>query len=220
MKKKKNTDQLEPDTFYHIYNRGINGTSIFLEDKNYAFFLTKYAQYINPVADTYAYCLLKNHFHFLIRTKPVINVEVKNLDRVIYSGYKPCQGCTLNPVNFPEPGQVISKKFANLFNSYSQSFNKMYSRTGGLFETLFRRIKVTTEEYFTRLVYYIHFNPQKHGFVDDFREYPYSSYSSHLSNKETKLKREEVFKWFGDKEEYKRCHEIGFDIRALESFDL
>ena len=66
---KKNTQPLQPDTFYHIYNRGINGESIFKEERNYPYFLMQYAWHIEPIADTYAYCLLNNHFHFLIRTK-------------------------------------------------------------------------------------------------------------------------------------------------------
>ena len=60
---------LLPGTFYHIYNRGINGQNIFFEDRNYAFFLKKMAQYLCPVLEVYAYTLLKNHFHLLIKTK-------------------------------------------------------------------------------------------------------------------------------------------------------
>jgi len=66
---KKHTELIECDTFYHIYNRGINGESIFKKETNYIFFLAQYAKYIQPVADTYAYCLLNNHFHLLIKTK-------------------------------------------------------------------------------------------------------------------------------------------------------
>lgn len=36
--------------------------------RNYYYFLGKYAQHINPIADMYAYCFLNNHFHVLIRT--------------------------------------------------------------------------------------------------------------------------------------------------------
>lgn len=119
----------------------------------------------------------------------------------------------VNPVNV---GLIISKRFSNLFNTYTQAFNKTYKRTGGLFETPFRRKKVTTNEYFTQLIYYIHFNPHKHGIIDDFREYPYSSYAAHLSNKATKLKREQVIQWFGDKEGYIRFHDIGTTTEMIE----
>ena len=60
---------LEAHKVYHIYNRGINGTNIFYEERNYAYFLEKYAHYLHNWVDTFAYCLLKNHFHLLIRVK-------------------------------------------------------------------------------------------------------------------------------------------------------
>src|SRR5690606_9482355 len=98
---------------------------------------------------------------------------------------------------------------------YTQAFNKMNNRTGGLFETPFRRISVSSEAYFTQLVYYIHYNPQRHGIIYDFRKYPFSSYNSFLSNKETKLKRTEVLKWFGDKTKYKKMHDDGIDMETI-----
>lgn len=66
---KSNIPPLQPDTFYHIYNRGINGENIFKTSKNYAYFLNKYAKFIPEIDDTYVYWLLKNHFHILIKTK-------------------------------------------------------------------------------------------------------------------------------------------------------
>lgn len=52
--------------FYHIFNRGINGENIFRAGIYYSYFLYLYQKYIVPAADTFAYCLLKNHFHFLV----------------------------------------------------------------------------------------------------------------------------------------------------------
>jgi len=66
---KKNIELLEPDRIYHLYNRGINGENIFKEERNYSYFLTKYAQYIEPIAETFAYGLLKNYFHIAIRVR-------------------------------------------------------------------------------------------------------------------------------------------------------
>lgn len=55
--------------YYHIYNRGNDGRPLFRERRNYGYFLELYARYVEPVADTYAYCLMSNHFHFLVRIR-------------------------------------------------------------------------------------------------------------------------------------------------------
>jgi hypothetical protein len=60
---------LQPGQYYHIFNRGNNGETLFREQRNYPYFLSLYAKYIEPVAEIYAYCLLKNYFHLLVRIK-------------------------------------------------------------------------------------------------------------------------------------------------------
>jgi putative transposase len=60
---------LEQGKFYHIYNRGINGVDLFRGKENYLHFLRLYDKYVGLVADTYSWCLLKNHFHLLVRIK-------------------------------------------------------------------------------------------------------------------------------------------------------
>ncbi|MES2517756.1 MAG: hypothetical protein V4585_06590 [Bacteroidota bacterium] len=122
--------------------------------------------------------------------------------------------------NIPSASHIISKQFAFLFNGYAQAINKANNRTGGLFEESFRRILVDTDSYFTELIYYIHFNPQKHGFVNDFRAYPHSSYHSHLSKAMTRLRREEVWDWFGNKEEFEKFHTGNPDLNNLDKFIL
>ena len=79
---KKYTDPLLPEHFYHIFNRGINGEDLFKRERNYLFFLKRYAKYIEPIADTFAYCLLKNHFHFMIRTLDAETI-IRNVSRVL-----------------------------------------------------------------------------------------------------------------------------------------
>lgn len=62
---------LTSNCFYHIFNRGNNGENIFIENINYSYFLKLIKRHITPVADIYSYCLLKNHFHLLIRTNDI-----------------------------------------------------------------------------------------------------------------------------------------------------
>ena len=57
---------LEPDCYYHIYNRGINSTKIFENDENYNYFLNQFSNYVLTVSDVLAYCLMPNHFHCII----------------------------------------------------------------------------------------------------------------------------------------------------------
>jgi REP element-mobilizing transposase RayT len=183
--------------YYHIYNRGNGGENIFRETRNYGYFLGLYARHIEPLTETYAYCLLRNHFHLLVR----INDE-RDLTGTL----------TRKPVrSLPQPSQA----FSNFFNAYTKAINKTYGRTGNLFQRPFGRILVSTDQYFTRLIHYIHFNPQKHGFVADFREYPYSSYQTMLSAKPTRLKRETVLGWFNGAAAFETVHRAAADEKRI-----
>ena len=62
---------LKTGVYYHINNHANGMEVLYRSDENKRFFLKKYRKYIVPVADTIAYCLMSNHFHFLIKTKSV-----------------------------------------------------------------------------------------------------------------------------------------------------
>src|SRR5512143_3005425 len=55
------------DTYYHIYNRGVNRENIFFEERNYDLFLKLYEKHLASVTDLFAYCMLRNHFHVSLR---------------------------------------------------------------------------------------------------------------------------------------------------------
>ncbi len=82
-----NREPFEPGNIYHIYNHGNAEDLIFREDKNYPFFLKRYQKYIQPVANTYAYCLLPNHFHFMVRVRG--KVKLKRLYKKKYRDKDP-----------------------------------------------------------------------------------------------------------------------------------
>ena len=60
-------EQLLKGGYYHIYNRGINGTQIFLDDENKDYFLKLIEKYLFGKVSLFAYCLMDNHFHMAIQ---------------------------------------------------------------------------------------------------------------------------------------------------------
>jgi hypothetical protein len=104
---------------------------------------------------------------------------------------------------------------SNLFNSYAKSVNKAYCRTGSLFQRPFGRNEIDSEGYLVQVVLYIHFNPQKHGFVKRFDAYPHSSYNALLSDQHVFLNREAVFGWFGSREQFIQAHQLQCEDKGL-----
>jgi REP element-mobilizing transposase RayT len=178
--------------YYHIYNRGNNGIDVFLENESYYHFLRLYAKYVDPVAETFAWCLLKNHFHLLVRIKNKNEIDENQLT-----------------YNTTEKPKVIdpSRQFSHLLNAYTQAINKRHNRTGSLFETTFERKIVADEKYLRKLIFYIHNNPVHHGFVKQMSLYPWSSYETVMSNKPTKLMRAEVIELYSDLENFVYFHD-------------
>jgi putative transposase len=164
------TSALQYGQYYHIYNRGNNGENVFLEERNYRYFLELYAHHVGSAAETFAYFLLHNHFHLLVRIlTPVEQTERRQTLRV------PASGRLENPKGL-ERVLKPSQQFLNLFSAFSKAISKAYDRSGSLFEHPFRRVPVTSQAQLTHLVVYIHQNPVKHGFVADLSDWPYSSY--------------------------------------------
>ena len=211
---------LEPDAYYHIYNRGINSGKIFNATENYLFFLSKFATYLNPVCDVFAYCLMPNHFHFLIRVKSQEEirafVKVQNFDKGSINVPK-VQNFDKSDNKEDKKGlhafdSVVSKQMGKFISSYSQAYNKVTNRHGALLESPFKRKRIDSEEYLKNLIIYIHLNPT--DLKQDFETYTFSSYKSFFSNSKTNLKREEVLDVFKDLENFKYSHKhpLKFDF--------
>lgn len=205
------------DTYYHIYNRGNNRENIFIQERNYTYFMNLYAKYIEPITDTFAYCLLRNHFHVSLRTKSEEEIieyqktlKVSSVNKnLIGQGSPANQGASQSRKPLGSPMLVddfLSQQFSNFFNAYAKSINNAYNRTGSLFQHPFGRVPITTDRQFWNVIAYIHQNPQKHKFVDDFRDWKWSSYGVFLSEKPTKLNRDVVMEWFGNKQSYIELH--------------
>jgi len=201
-------EPLIPENFYHIYNHSNGSELLFREYENYNFFLNKYEKYVDTIAKIYAYCLMPNHFHLLVSIK-----NNEEIDRMMMKSNPIDEPWVMNFSKKYEKVQslFISKQFSKLFSSYTQSYNKVYSRRGSLFIKNFKRKQINKENYFVRLIIYIHLNPVSHGFVSHPKEWRFSSYNAILYNKPNILNREFVVEKFGGIPNFIYCHSNPMD---------
>ena len=189
------TQPLLSQQTYHIVSRAIGNEKLFITDENYTFFLNRFYKYILPVAKVFAYSLLPNHFHFLLEIKkeeellPLFQAVKKN--REVYETWQP---------------DFVMQQFSNLLNSYSKSINKIYKRKGSLFINTLKRVLVENESQLSSTLFYVHKNPVHHGYCEHINDWPWSSYRELLANSPTKLNRDKVLGWFGNKEQFIKFH--------------
>lgn len=187
------------EKYYHIYNHANGDENLFREQKNYAYFLEKYEQHINPIAETIAWCLMPNHFHLLIKIKSEDEIASTFSSSSTFPKFR-----TLEKLKTLEAkSNFLSKQFANFFSSYTQSFNKIYERRGSLFLKNFKRKEIVDENYLRNLILYIHLNPIKHGFTNTVSDWKWSSYASFP------IIQQEIFSMlFDDEDNYGSIHQI------------
>lgn len=138
--------KFSPNGVYHVYNQGNNREPIFFQERNYRFFLDKMRKHLLPHVDLLAYCLMPNHFHWLVRVKPS-GCELSN-------GVKPISKFEMAQLNSVREQVAIRKmpiqtlvlaldramkqqnlcfEIGQLTSSYAKAINKQQNRTGSLF---------------------------------------------------------------------------------------
>lgn len=184
---------LNCNAYYHVYNHANGFENLFIDAENYPFFIDKMVHYLNPVVEIVAYCLMPNHFHLVVKVKS--EEEIQKLFSINMNS------------EVTDVKKYISKQFANLFSSYTQAFNKYNKRRGSLFMKNFKRKEIEDIFLVKRTIIYLHLNPVKHGFVKDFREWPWISYHSYFTEEELQwLGTARILEIFKDAENFKKLH--------------
>ena len=176
---------IEPGRMYHLYNHSNGNLLLFRCEENYKYFLEKYIRYMHPWVDTFSYCLMPNHFHF--------SVGIRETER--YTG-------GMNTLK--ETSRAIKKWLV----SYSRSYNSVYDVRGNLFYQHIKRKRITDDDYFRRLISYIHLNPVIAGLTDDPSKWKYSSYPLFLSEKHSFIAKDEVLSGFDDLSNFRYYHQL------------
>lgn len=186
MPAKNSVKQFVENGYYHIYNRGVEKRDIFLDEHDYAVFLSLLKRYLDPTIvykgsdphplsskiDLLAFCLMPNHFHLFAKQK------TKN---------------------------GITKLVRAICTNYVMYFNKKYDRVGTLFQGKYKAVMVENDIYFLHLSRYIHLNPYPGS---DPKLYEFSSYSYFLGHKNAAwLKPDEILAFFtAAQKEYLKDH--------------
>lgn len=185
--------QYAENSYYHVYNRGVEKRAIFLDKQDYAVFLYYLFVYLAP-ADTVlkhypklnwnlrknnlsqhieivCYCLMPNHFHFLVRQKD---------------------------------SNAMTKLVRQLTNGYTRYFNEKYDRVGSLFQGPFKAALIETDSYLLHLSRYIHRNildlPEITTW-EDFEHYPWSSYQFYIGKTQSSyVSSRQILDFFSQKE--------------------
>ena len=171
-----------PDNSYHVYNQGNNHERIFHEDTHYHAFLELCKSYILPHCDIICWCLMPNHFHFLIHTD-------SRAAKVRKQG-----GLLLDP---------ITNGFRKTLSTYSHQFNLQNDRSGALFrpktkskcltdEAAIKGSGYTISEYLAKCFLYIHNNPVESGLVSLPEEWKWSSYRFYAGMRENSFCNKEL----------------------------
>ena len=148
---------------FHVYNRSNN--IVFKTRDNYIYFLNKFRKYILPFADVIAWCLMPDHFHFII------------VPKITAAGY-------VKEKHLPNT-QVLSKQFGILLSSYTKAFNKQNNRKGNLFshntkeKILYEFIYGNKKEYISTCFKYIQNNPVKSNLVKRHQDWEFNSFNDY-----------------------------------------
>jgi len=168
------------ESFYHIYNRGVNKQPIFLDSKDYAVFLNLLKRYLDSKLtedkngreyenlheklELVAFCLMPTHFHLFV---------------------------------FQHTPEAMTRLLRGVGTSYTGYFNKKYRRSGPLFTDRFKASIINNDAYLIHISRYIHLNPLS------FRNYEWSSLPYYLGKKQADwVNPGRILELFKDKKDY------------------
>ena len=143
---------------YHICNRGNNSQPIFYNGNDYQQFVDSSYKYLVPNCQILAWCLMPNHFHFLLEANE------KSLEPIIWGGNEMTS---------------LTNGFQLLQSNYAKLINNKINRTGSLFQQKTKAKFLENKNYAMTAFRYIHQNPVKANLVDKMEDWNYSSYNEY-----------------------------------------
>lgn len=131
-----------PESCYHVYARGVNKRNIFVEYCDYGYFIKLFERYLSkdPVIDS---------------TNEVYPNYLNKIDILCYCLKKNHFHLLIYQHDVPS----LELFMRSVMTSYSKYFNLKYKRTGPLFESRYKAVRIDSENYLMHVSRYIHLNP-------------------------------------------------------------
>lgn len=185
--------KFEGNGIYHIYNRAVGGKNLFEQEDDYRYFLGKLDRYLFPYVSLYAFCLMPNHFHLLVKISPFEEMDHIQLNMEKSKATKRLQEEGPNVLN-----TFLEDQMRRLFSSYALYYNHKYQVRGALFQKRFKRVQFTLGQSILAKMVYIHHNPIHHGYTENYEDWAYSSYHAYVEQMGSQVNTQEIMNWLGD----------------------
>lgn len=149
------------NSFYHIYNRGVEQRDIFLDEQDYSVFLSYIQTYLLPKNTFELENILTSHNSTIQeKDRALKQLRLKNyFEKVELICY------ALLPNHYHlliRQGKNSLNKFMNsLGTRYAMYFNRKYKRKGVLFQDVYKAVLIDSDEQLLHLSRYIHLNITK-----------------------------------------------------------
>ncbi len=227
MPAKNATKQYIAESYYHLYNRGVEKRKIFLDEQDYAVFLSYLKEYLLPKDEKALKERLLSDISYKEKDSILKKLRLKNFATEI-SLIAYC----LMPNHFhmlvkQESAGAIDAFMSSLSTRFSMYFNRKYDRVGPLYQGVYKAVLVETDEQLLHLTRYIH----KQALAsrgETLQEKQPCSYSEYLGKRKTEwVKPSDVLEFFskrtgGTYDEFLRgeeSHELihGLTIDQIES---
>ncbi|MDP2668455.1 MAG: transposase [bacterium] len=192
----------EEGEYYHIYNRGVDKRTIFLDEYDYSRFLQGMDEFnsVEPIGSIYENSFIKQSTQLGHRVSKL----GKNKKLVNFIAY------CINPNHYHFILEQIAEKGIEKFMQrigmgYAKYFNNKYKRTGTLFQGKFKAIHINSNEYLLHLSAYVNLNNRVHRLGHRVSK---SSWEEYIKKKKNNFcKKSIILNQFNNISEYKNLAE-------------
>ena len=196
-----------PGQYYHVVFKSIDGILLFRDENDYAVFLERLAQFTGFVFDTWAYCQLSNHAHFIIKINSLESV-LKSI--AVTDKTKQTSAMTKLLLHSNDSGvfdTMLERQMNSFMVSYANFCKNKYHHHGGLFQRPFKRIQIDTDAYLQMAIIYVHANTVKHKTFNNYKTYGHSSYGAIIKSNRFYCATTAVLGFFGGLDKFVLLHE-------------